>query len=335
MKKVTVFLGALIAFALLLSACGELVTEAPTATPSTPTDTPVSVSFVVGTGGKGGVFYPYGEGLARILSTYMPGVTATVLETGGSVDNVKDVQSGKAQIGLSTVDSAFDAIQGQGAYISSGKAPITALAVLYTSFVHVVATEASGINSVPDMKGKIISVGDAGSSTEGVANRILQAAGVNAQTEITRQNLSIADATAAMSAGKIDAFFWIGGLPTKAVTDMFAAGTKAKFIDASIYAQQMAGSYGPVYRAFTLPKDVYKTAADVPGIGIGNILLVNENMPEEQAYQIVATIFTHLDEVHKIHPEAARLTLQSATMGSSIPFHPGAIRFYTEEGVWK
>jgi TRAP transporter TAXI family solute receptor len=73
----------------------------------------------------------------------------------------------------------------------------------------------------------------------------------------------------------------------------------------------------------------------VPGIGIGNILFVNENMPEKQAYQIVATIFAHLDEVHKLHPQAASLTLENATVGSSIPFHPGAIRFYTEQGVWK
>ncbi len=333
MKKARVFL-LFTTFALLLSACGAPLAK-PNPTSAIPTETPVSVSFVIGTGGKGGVFYPYGEGLARILDAYMPGVTATFLETGGSVDNMKYVQDGKAQIGLSTVDSAFDAIQGQGAYFKTGKVPASALAVLYTSFVHVVASEASGIKTVVEMKGKIVSVGDAGSSTEGAADRILEAAGLNPKTEITRQNLNIADATAALASGKIDAFFWIGGLPTKAVTDMLAAGAKVRFIDASQYAQQMAGRYGPVYRAFTLPKKVYGAQVDIQGIGIGNILFVNENMPEKQAYQILATIFAYLDDVHKLHPQAASLTLEDAVIGSSIPFHPGAIRFYTEQGVWK
>lgn len=321
MKNMKTLLLLLTALALLVSACG--------------TPAPAPVKLVIGTGGKGGVFYPYGEGLAKILTANMPGATVTTLETAGSVDNMKYIQSGKVQMGLSTVDSAYDAIQGFGAYTDSGKVPALALAVLYTSFVHIVASDASGIKSINDMKGKIISVGDSGSSTEGAADRILQAAGIDPKTEITRQNLSLADTTAAMSAGKVDAFFWIGGLPTKAISDMFTAGTKAHFIDASQYVEPLADKYGSVYRTYTLPKDVYATAADVPGIGVGNILFVNENMPEGQAYQILTTIFAHLDEVHKLHPQAASLTLESAPVGSSIPFHPGAIKFYTEKGVWK
>jgi len=326
------------AFTLFLSACGAPASATPASV--TPVCTPQAAGasasqLVIGTGGKGGVFYPYGEGLARILSADLPGVSASFLETGGSVDNMKFIESGKIQLGFSTVDSAFDAVQGQGAYAATGKVPACALAVLYTSFVHVIASEASGIGSVAQMKGKIVSVGDKGSSTEGAADRILEAAGLNSQSDITRQNLSIADATSAMAAGKIDAFFWIGGLPTKAVSDMLATGVKVKFLDASAYVQPMAAKYGPVYRALNLPKSIYGTGADIPGMGIGNILFVNANMPEEQAYQILKTIFAHLDEVHALHPQANDLTLADAVVGSSIPFHPGAIRFYKEQGVWK
>lgn len=339
MKRAKLILFVLAMFALLLSACGAPAAGAPTgsatACPADGRSTTSQTDLVIGTGGKGGVFAPLGAGFAQILSANLSGVKVTSLETGGSVDNMKFVQSGKAQIGLSTVDSAFDAIQGQGAYSESGKVPACALAVLYTSFVHVIASEASGISSVAGMKGKTVSVGDSGSSTEGAADRILQAAGLDPKNDISRQNLSIADATAALAAGKIDALFWIGGLPTKAVTDMLAGGAKVKFIDASQYAEPMAAKYGPVYRTFTLPKDVYQTEADVPGIGIGNILFVNANMSEDQAYAIVSTLFAHLDEVHALHPQAASLTLKDAVLGSSIPFHPGAIRFYTEQGVWK
>lgn len=337
MKRIKIFFFMFSSLALLLSACGAPATATPVSAECTAEGRSATSAseLVIGTGGKGGVFYPYGEGLAQILTANMPGVTVTSLETGGSVDNMKFIQSGKVQVGLSTVDSAFDAIQGQGAYAESGKVPACALAVLYTSFVHIVASEASGINNVAGMKGKTISVGDSGSSTEGAADRILEAAGMNPQSDITRQNLSIANATAALAQGKIDAFFWIGGLPTKAIADMLSSGLKVKFIDASQYVQPLAGKYGAVYGAFSLPKDVYGTEADVPGIGVGNILFVSGTMSDEQAYQIVKTIFAHLDEVHKLHPQAASLTLEGAIVGSSIPFHPGAIRFYQEQGVWK
>ena len=349
MKKNKSVLVMLTILALALAACGTpVITEIP-ATEVVATQAslgelqlcaPESMgagnasALVIGTGGKGGVFHPYGEGLATILTANM-GITTTFIETGGSVDNIKFIQSGETQIGFSTVDTAYDAILGQAAYSESGKAPACALAVLYTSYVHVIVSEASGINSVTEMKGKIISVGDSGSSTEGAAHRILEAAGLNPQADITRQNLSIADAATAMTEGKIDGFFWIGGLPTKAVVDMLSTGLKVKFIDASEYVEPMIAKYGPVYRAFTLSKDIYGTNADVAGIGIGNILFVNANMSEEQTYQIVKTIFDHLEEVHALHPQAKNLVLEDAVVGSSIPFHPGAIRFYTEQGVWK
>jgi TRAP transporter TAXI family solute receptor len=337
MMKVKVFLFVVMISALLLSACAAPAVGTPASAKCTPTGAGMTSApqLVIGTGGKGGVFYPYGEGLAKIMTANMPGVTTTFLETGGSVDNMKFIQSGKVQVGLSTVDSAFDAVQGQGAYAENGKIPACALAVLYTSFVHIVASEASGINNVAGMKGRVVSVGDSGSSTEGAAERILEAAGLNPQTDITRRNLSIADATTALNEGTIDAFFWIGGLPTKAVSDMLSTGVKVKFIDASQYVQPLAAKYGAVYRAFTLPKDVYGTQADIAGIGIGNILFVNANMSEDQAYQILKTIFAHLDEVHALHPQARNLILAEAVVGSSIPFHPGAIRFYKEQGVWK
>ena len=339
MKKSRSILFVLTILALTLAACGTPAAQEPSNINALCTTEAMSAesatNLVIGTGGQGGVFYPYGEGLANILSANMDGVTASFLETGGSVDNMKFVQSGEAQIGFSTVDSAFDAVQGQGSYAESRKVKACALAVLYTSFVHVVASETSGINSVADMKGKIISVGDSGSSTEGAADRILEAAGLDPQTEVTRQNLSIADSTAAMSAGTIDAFFWIGGTPTKAVSDMLATGTKVKFIDASEYLDTLTEKYGPVYSASFVPKDVYGTETDLSGIGIGNILFVNENMSEDQAYQILKTIFEHLDGVHALHPQAVNLQLPTAPFGSSIPFHPGAIKFYTEQGVWK
>lgn len=348
MKKRNIILFVLTILSLLFVACGAPVATQAPATEVVATQVPVGElqlcapesmgaeytdSVIIGTGGVGGVFYPYGEGLAEILSA--SGMRASFVETGGSVDNIKKVQSGELILGFTTIDSAYDAIVGQAAYADTGKAKVCALAVLYTSFVHVIASEASGINSMEDTKGKVISFGDSGSSTEGAANRIFEAAGLNPHTDVTKQNLSITDATAALSNGTIDAFFWIGGLPTKAVSEMLSTGVKVNFIDVSGYLDSLTEKYGPVYSAFSLPADVYGTDADVAGIGIGNILFVDQTMSEDQAYQILKTTFEHLDEVHALHPQAANLQLSTATSGSSIPFHRGAIKFYTEQGIWK
>lgn len=176
--------------------------------------------LVIGTGGTGGVFFPYGGGLARIVSAKMPNTEMTAEVTGGSVDNFKLIQSGQADVGMSTVDSAYDAFNGTGAYKDVGKIPGCTIASLYQSYIHIVALADAGINSVEDMKGKRISVGSPGSSTEGAADRILEAANVNGKSDIKREALSVAESVAAMKDRKIDAFFWIGGLPTAAVTDL-------------------------------------------------------------------------------------------------------------------
>lgn len=291
----------------------------------------------IGTGNTGGVFFPYGGGIARVLTDKLEGAQVTAQETGGSVDNMKLIKSDEADMGLSTVDSAYDAILGQGAYADTGAIPACTLIVLYNSFVHVVASEASGINSVEDMKGKTVSVGSAGSSTEGAADRILEAAGLDPKADISRQNLSVNDSAAAMKDGKIDAFFWIGGLPTSAVTDLVTTGNvKVKFVPAAQYVAKMTEKYGPVYTEFALPAGTYAGFdQDVPGIGIGNILFASATMNEELAYDIVKTIFDNLADVQQSHPAAKELALESAAKGSSIPFHPGAVRFYQEKGVWQ
>lgn len=298
-------------------------------------EVPDTMRMVIGTGGTGGVFFPYGGGLARILTERMENAEATAEETGGSVDNMKLIASNDADIGLSTVDSAYDATLGQGAYADTGPIPACTIAVLYQSFVHVVASEASGITTVEEMAGKRISVGSAGSSTEGAADRVLAAAGLDPQSGIIRDNLSVAESVAAMKDQKIDAFFWIGGLPTAAVTDLVSTpNLTVRFIPTSQYVDALVAEYGPVYRAFDLPPGTYAGFDEpVPGIGIGNILFVNASMPSEQVYQILTTIFDNLEEVKQVHPEAQNLALETAAVGSSIPLHPGAIRFYSEKGV--
>ncbi len=292
--------------------------------------------LVIATGGTGGVFYPYGGGLARILTARLPNTEATAEVTGGSVDNLKLLARGDADLGLTTVDSADEALKGQGVYRDTGPIPACTIAVLYDSFIHVVALGDAGINSVADLRGKQVSVGSPGSSTEVAANRLLEAAGLNPQTDIRRETLSVAESANAMRDRRIQAFFWIGGLPTAAVTDLATTGNvPLKFLDTTPFLGTLTQRYGPVYTPSTLPANVYRGVPETPGIGVGNLLVVNANTSEQLVNDILRTIFDNLQEVQQIHPEARNLTLERAAGVSAIPFHPGAIRFYRERGDYR
>src|SRR5215207_9786873 len=330
----------LLALALLMSACTSASQPAPTSAPAAatkPTEAPKPAAgattggatggatadqgactaanatkprpsgrgrFVIGTGGTGGVYFPFGGGLARILTAHLPNTEWTAEVTGGSVDNFKLIHSEQADIGMSTVDSAYDASRGDAVYKDTGPIKGCTIAVLYQSFVHVVALDGSGVERVEDMKGKRISVGSAGSSTEGAADRILEAAGLNPTADITRDNLSVAESVAAMKDRKIDAFFWIGGLPTAAVTDLAATpNLKVKFLKSDQYVESMRQKYGPVYAAYTLPAGTYSGIDPVAGIGIGNILFTNASMNQDLVADILKVIFDNLAEVREIHPE--------------------------------
>lgn len=291
----------------------------------------------IATGGTGGVYYPYGGGLARVLTTHVPGIQVTAEVTGGSVDNIKLVGAGDADIGLSTIDSAVDGVAGAGAYKDTGPQKIQAIAVLYDSFVHIVARADAKIGKVADMKGKRVSVGSAGSSTEAIADRLLEAGGLKPMKDVTRENLSVAESVGALKDGKIDALFWIGGLPTSAITDLVTTGNvKIVFVPAADVLAKLNVKYPNLYRSFALPKNVYAgVPADVPGVGVANILFVSADMKADMVDKILKGVFDNLTDVQKIHPEAKTLTLAGAAAKTGIAFHPAALAFYKARGVVK
>ena len=291
--------------------------------------------LTIGTGGTGGVYYPYGGGLAQLFSKKLAEMQANAQVTGGSVDNVKLLGSNSAELGFSTVDSAYDGIKGEGAYADSGPQKIATLAVLYPSYLHIVATKASGIKSIADLKGKRVSVGSAGSSTESIADRIMAAAGLDPAKDITRDNLGVAESAGAITDGKSDVFFWIGGLPTPAVKDLVASnGDKIVFIGTGETAAKLAQAYPGVYGTGKLKKSAYEILPDdLETLVVDNVLLVSESLDGMLVKEILGTIFDNLAEVQAIHPAAKRLTLETAAQKSAVAFHPAAIEFYASRGV--
>ena len=286
------------------------------------------------TGGTGGVYYPLGGGLANILTKTLPNTQATAEVTGGSVDNLKAVGAGKADVGFSMVDAGMEALQGQGKFTS--KLPVRTLAVIYPNVMHVVTTEGTGIKSVAEMKGKRVSTGSPGSATEVMALRVLEAAGLNPDKDVDRTRLGASESVSAAKDGKIDAFFWVGGLPTAAVTDLAATpNTKMKLIDHGDLIEKMNAKYGKLYAAAPIAKTTYPgMAADNAASSVWNVLVVNAAMSDQLAYDITKTVFEKQADLIAVHKEATNIKLENQSLANAgIPFHPGAAKYLAEKGV--
>src|SRR5437016_3704568 len=214
-------------------------------------------SLSIATGGTGGVYYPLGGGLANLLSKYVPGMQATAEVTGGSVDNLKLIASGKPYIAFSMADAGQDAYRGEDKF-KGNKVPLRTLMILYPNRMHVVSIEGAGVTKMSDLKGKRVSTGSPGSATEVMAFRVIEAAGLDRDRDMTRERLGVAESVNAIKDRKIDAFFWVGGLPTASVTDLAATpGVKIKMIDHANAVDKMNAKHGNLYVMDTIPSKTY------------------------------------------------------------------------------
>jgi TRAP transporter TAXI family solute receptor len=291
-------------------------------------------SFSIGTGGTGGVYYPLGGGLANLLTRYVPGWSATAEVTGGSVDNLKLLGAGKSELAFSMVDAGLDAVKGQDKFKGNPVA-VRTLAVLYPNRMHVVTTEATGIKTFADLKGKRVSTGSPGSATEVMAFRVIEALGLDKDKDLRRERLGVAESVNALKDGKIQAFFWVGGLPTAAVTDLGATpGVKIKMIDHADAVDAMNKKYGPLYAQAAIPAKTYPGQETDNKIAVvWNVLVTTDKMPDDVAYKIVQVIFDKREEWGQVHKEALSLDLKNQLAANTpIEFHPGAIKYFTEKG---
>ncbi|MFL5125857.1 MAG: TAXI family TRAP transporter solute-binding subunit [Microvirga sp.] len=289
----------------------------------------------IGTGGTGGVYYPLGGAMANVLSKYLPGVQATAEVTGGSVDNLKLINTGKPYVGFSMTDAAQDAFKGEDKF-KGNKVPLRTLMVLYPNRMHVVTVEGRGISKMADLKGKRVSTGSPGSATEVMAFRVIEAAGLDKDKDMKRERLSVAESVNAIKDRKIDAFFWVGGIPTAAVTDLAATpGVTMKLIDHADLVDKMNAKYGKLYSAGAIPAGAYPgTKVENKIVDVWNILVTGDRMSDEVAYNIVKTVVEKKAELVAVHKEAEAFSLDNQVQERSpIPFHPGALKYFQEKGV--
>jgi len=288
----------------------------------------------IATGGTGGVYYPLGGGLANVITKAVPGTEATAEVTSASVDNVKLVGAGKADLAFVLGDTAADGFAGAGKF--KEKIPIRALAVLYPNKSQWVTVEGSGIHRMQDLKGHRIATGAPGSGTEIIAIRMLEAYGIDPEKDVRREKLSVAESVNAIKDRKIDAFFWSGGVPTAAVTDLAATpGTRMVLLDHGDVLPKLVQKWGPLYVKGTIPARSYPGQdRDVAGVDVWNLLVVSASMDEQLAHDLTKAVFENQPELAGVHAEGKNIDLANQFgVGSPVPFHPGAVRYFAEKGL--
>jgi TRAP transporter TAXI family solute receptor len=318
--RVTCLVAGVVAVGLLAAGCGG---KRPTDSAQDAGGCDAAAGRVtIATGNTGGVYYTLGGGLAQLISDNTP-IKASAAETGASVQNIQQLVAGDYDIAFALADSAADAVEGKGSF-EGKKQDITALARIYSNYTQVVVRADSGISTVADMKGKKISTGSPKSGTEVIANRLLEAAGLDPAKDDSAQRLALRQTVDQMKSGQIDGFVWSGGLPTPEVTDLTTSmKDDVKFVDITDLLPKLQ-EINPVYEKGTLPADTYGLPEDVPSIVVPNLLLVRSDFGKGDACAITNLIFDKKDELVKVHKAANELDRKAATETDPVPLHPGA-----------
>lgn len=285
----------------------------------------------IGTGGTGGIYYPYGGGVAEIWSKYVPDVKAVAEVTGASVENVKLAHKGETVIGEVMGDVAVAGYEGLSKF-KGKKHDILSMAIMYPNLLQIVALKDSGITDIEQIKGRNISSGSPGSGTNFMAEAVFKALGIPLDS-YKDSRLSFTETANALRDGTIEVGVWSVGPGTSSILDL---ATTHDIHVISFTPEQIEKIIGanPTYSAVDLNGGVYRGVDQaVPTIGVWNVLICQKSLDVDLVYQLVKALFEHNDYMLKIHPSASYTTPENAVKYSPIPLHPGTIKYLKEKGI--
>lgn len=285
------------------------------------------------TGGTSGVYYPLGVGLSNIYAEKIEGVRTQVQSTKASVENLNLLQSGRGEIGFALGDSVAAAWEGNAeAGFPEKLDKLRGIAGIYPNYIQLVALQESGVATLADLAGKGVSVGAPASGTELNARAIFKAAGMSYEDFGKTEYLPFAESVELMKNRQLDATLQSAGLGVASIRDL---SSSVPITVVSIPAD-LAESLGAPYQAATIPANTYDgQEADVPTISISNYLISHADVTDEVAYQMTKQLFENLETLTASHQAAAKITLEHALDGMPVPLHPGAERYYREQGILK
>ncbi|WP_223256603.1 TAXI family TRAP transporter solute-binding subunit [Micromonospora endophytica] len=277
------------------------------------------VRIRIATGSQTAVYHAFGQSLATILNRELPNVRAEVLVTAASVENVRLLNAGEAELGFSQAD-----------VLPADPSPdpaVVAIARVYDDLLHLVTTADSPVRTLTDLRGRRVSIGAAGSGTEITVSRLLKVADLDG-TRVDRVQLGLDDSVAALRNGEIDAFFFSGGLPVRAVAD-FVRDNPARIVSLGEWTARLREESREVYVPRDVPRSVYGTDA-VTTVANPNYLLVRAELPDDLVRRITELLMERRAELAAAHPAAGRMSPRSAIATAPVPLHPGAMAYYRE-----
>ena len=285
----------------------------------------------IGTGGTGGIYYPYGGGVAEIWSKYVKDVKAVAEVTGASVENVKLAHKGETVIGEVMGDVADAGFNGTKKF-KGKKHNILSMAIMYPNLLQVVTMKKSGITNIEQIKGKKISSGSPGSGTNFMSEAVFKALGIPLDS-YTDSRLSFTETANALRDGTIDVGFWSVGPGTSSILDL-ATTHDIHIINFNPDQVQKVLASNTTYSSVDLAGGVYRGVDQaVPTIGVWNVMICQNSLEADFVYQLVKALYEHNDYLLKIHPSAAYTTPENAVKYSPIPLHPGTIKYLKEKGI--
>ncbi|MDR0910401.1 MAG: TAXI family TRAP transporter solute-binding subunit [Spirochaetaceae bacterium] len=282
------------------------------------------------TGGTTGTYYAFGTVLGQLFQE-KDGLNVTIQSSGASKANIQLIAAGEAEMALVQNDVMDYAYKGTDLFSADGAITgFQAMAGVYAEVCQVVAGANSGINTIADLKGKRVSVGDAGSGVEFNARQILEAYGVTFD-DIQKQNLSFGASADALRDNKIDAFFCVAGAPTPAIVDLALGRSIILLPVDDAHVQALQAKY-PFYQKFPIAANSYTgQTADVQTVAVKATIIVSPKVSEDAVYKMTKTLIETGKAIE--HPKAAEISPENAVGSISVPFHSGAMKYYKEIGA--
>lgn len=290
-------------------------------------------NLVLATGGTAGTYYPFGGAMAKIWNSKVKDMNVTAQTTGASAENVRLINKKEVELALVQSDTLDFAFNAKEAFKEPLKGMST-IAVLYPEIIQVVVGAASPIKSIADLKGKKVGVGAPGSGTEANFRQLLEAYGMKKE-DVNFQYLSFAESAEAYKDKHIDAFIVTAGIPNAGIMDV-ATQNEIRILDvpADIIAK-LTQKY-PFLAGVKVPANTYKgQTAEVSTVAVTAVLIAGSQLKEDMVYNLTKALFENQAELAAAHAKGKELNPQYAVKGVSIPFHPGAVKYYKEKGLMK
>lgn len=294
-----------------------------------------SAEFInVLTGGTSGVYYPLGVALTQLYGKAIPDAKTAVQATKASAENLNLLQAGRGEVAFSLGDTFSEAWKGNADVgFKTPLKKLRTLAAIYPNYIHFLASADSGIKSLADLKGKRVSVGAPKSGTELNSRDILKAVGMGYQDLAKVEYLGYAESVELMKNRQLDATLLSSGLGVAAVRDL---ATAIKMVVIPIPADVVKKIGEAAYTSGVIPANTYNgQTADVPTVTVQNYLVTHEGVSTETVYRMTKSMFENLDAMIAAHAAAKAINKQTAGIGSPVPLHPGAEKYYREAGLIK